>query len=133
VMPRVDPRGAADADLMPCNSIDANSLSPPPVPPPATRGVVVVVVDVVSCRGQPFPQSLALSLATRRAAYNRGGHKNPIALRRNFEDTSWWRSACHKPDLSSGFVEFMRIGETVYGAWKEEMTAARGKRVGQRK
>jgi len=29
VMPRVDPRGAADADLMPCNSIDANSLSPP--------------------------------------------------------------------------------------------------------
>jgi len=25
----------------------------------------------------------------------------------------------------------MRIGETVYGAWKEEMTAARGERVGR--
>lgn len=29
------------------------------------------------------------------------------------------RPACHKPDLPSGFVKFMRIGETVYGAYIE--------------
>lgn len=70
---------------------------------------------------ESFPQSLS---RVHRPVAIHGiigkGYKNPIALSRNFEDTSWWWPACHKPDLPSGFVKFMRIGETVYGAWKGE-------------
>lgn len=36
------------------------------------------------------------------------------SVSRNFESVWWWRSACHKPDLLSGFVNFMRIGKTAY-------------------
>lgn len=73
---------------------------------------------------ESFPQSLAppsVSLAATHAAYNWGTrYKNPIALSRNFVDASWWQPACHKPDLPSGFVNFMRIGQTVYDGWKRD-------------
>lgn len=29
------------------------------------------------------------------------------------ESVRWWRPACHKPDLLSGFVNFTRIGKTL--------------------
>lgn len=85
---------------------------------------------------ESFPQSLAppsVSLAATHAAYNWGTrYKNPIALSRNFVDASWWQPACHKPDLPSGFVNFMRIGQTVYGGWKGD-GAVRGGGEGRTK
>lgn len=41
------------------------------------------------------------------------------SLSRNFESVRWWRSACHKPDLLSGLVNFTRIGKTVYNVGTE--------------
>lgn len=75
---------------------------------------------------KPVVPSIARSLARRDAPRIIGeGYKNPIAFSRNFEGASWWRSACHKPDLPSGFVKFMRIGETVYGKGRRRVQRRR--------
>lgn len=84
-----------------------------------------VVPSIARPKSPPSPAGL--SEAATHAAYNWGKrYKNPIALSRNFVDASWWQPACHKPDLPSGFVKFMRIGETVYGGWKEETVLCTG-------
>lgn len=109
VMYRADSRGPAGADLMPCNSIDANSLPR---------------WDRMQEGGMSKPAVFS-SIGRRDAPRIIGkGYKNPIAHSRNFEDASWWRSACHKPDLPSGFVKFMGIDETVYGKSKGKTATA---------